>query len=104
MSEEKQFLVLGYDSKDEEAFNRRLAMREAHIALASKHKDSGNLLYAAAILDEQGEMCGSIMVTDFDSRDKLEDWLRVEPYVTGKVWEKIKVIPCKVGPMFALGS
>ena len=25
---------------------------------------------------------------------------RVEPYVTGKVWEKIEIKPCKVGPMF----
>jgi len=41
-------------------------------------------------------MNGSIYIVDFLSRKELDKWLKVEPYVTGKVWEKIDIIPCKV--------
>ena len=32
-----QFLILGYDGKDENALNRRMAVREAHLELAHKN-------------------------------------------------------------------
>ena len=31
----------------------------------------------------------------------LERRLAAEPYVTGKVWERVEVRPCRVGPSFA---
>jgi len=96
-----QFLILGYDGKDKGALNRRLAVRDAHLALADKKHKSGNLLYAVAMLDEQGTMCGSMLVTEYSTRMELNKWLEIEPYVTGKVWERVEVIPCKVGPTFA---
>jgi uncharacterized protein YciI len=96
-----QFLILGYDGKDKEALNRRLAVREAHLALADKKYESGNLLYAVAMLDEQGTMCGSMLVTEYPTRQELDQWLKIEPYITGKVWEKVEIFPCKVGPTFA---
>lgn len=95
-----QFLVLGYDGKDSDALNRRLAAREAHIALGDRLRDSGNLLYGVAMLTEQGTMCGSMLVADFESRAELDKWLEIEPYITGKVWERFEVIPCKIGPSF----
>jgi len=45
-------------------------------------------------------MIGSVLIVDFPSRDALDEWLKVEPYVIGNVWDKIQVKPCKVGPMF----
>ncbi len=95
-----QFIVLGYDGKDPDALNRRLAVRAAHIALGDKLRDSGNLLYGAAMLTHEGKMCGSALIAEFESREKLDEWLKVEPYVTGRVWERIEVIPAKVGPSF----
>jgi hypothetical protein len=95
-----QFLVLGYDGKDDQALERRLAVREAHIALGDKMRDAGKMLYGAAILDDQGKMTGSVLICQFDSRAELDDWLKTEPYVTGKVWQKIEVQTCKVGPSF----
>ena len=32
--------------------------------------------------------------------EQLDAWLAAEPYVTGKVWENIQIIPCKISPMF----
>lgn len=95
-----QFLVLGYDGKDSEALQRRLAVRDAHVALGDELRDSGNLLYGVAMLDDSDQMCGSMLIAEFENRQELDRWLEEEPYVTGKVWERIEVIPCKVGPSF----
>lgn len=95
-----QFLVLGYDHRGDEGLRRRLAARDSHLAGAEMMQASGNLLYGVAMLDEQGRMCGSVLVTEFDSRADLDSWLEREPYMTGKVWREVNVMPCKVGPNF----
>lgn len=81
--------------------NRRLAAREAHLALGDRMRAAGEMLYGAAILDDSGRMVGSALVMDFPSRRDLDRWLEGEPYVLGKVWERIEVRPCKVGEAFA---
>jgi uncharacterized protein len=95
-----QFLVLGYDGDDEGALDRRLAVRQAHLAQADQLTDAGHLLYAVAILDDDGKMAGSAMVLDFPSRTELDAWLEVEPYVTGDVWRRVEVSGCRPGPRF----
>lgn len=95
-----QFIVTGYDAKDEKALERRLAAREKHMALVQEMKEKGNDLYAAAILNEEGNMAGSVMIVQFESREELDKWLEIEPYIVEKVWEKIEVTPCKVPPIF----
>lgn len=96
-----QFLLTGWDGTDAEAPARRAAARQAHLDLGDRMIASGELLYAAAILDDRGGMIGSSMVCEFSSRAALDAWLEKEPYVTGNVWQKIEVRPCKVGPSFA---
>jgi len=93
-----QFLVTGHDARDSR--ERRLMLREEHIALARKLQAAGNLLYGVAMLDDEGQPCGSVLVAEFESRAGLDEWLGREPYVTGKVWERVEVKYCRVGPMF----
>ena len=78
-----------------------MAVREKHIALGDEMRDRGELLYAVAMLDDAGKMIGSVLVVEFASREKLDAWLKVEPYVTGDVWRNIEVVPGRVGPSFA---
>jgi uncharacterized protein YciI len=95
-----QYIITGYDGTDENAIDRRLMAREEHLkSVESRHKE-GQHLYGAAILDEEGKMIGSMMVVDYPSREALDDWLKVEPYVVGNVWQKIDIKPCKVAPIF----
>lgn len=96
-----EFLVIAYDGKDDRAIERRLAARSAHLELVNKFIADGNFLYGTAILDENDKMIGTTLVCDFPSRAHLDAWLEVEPYVTGKVWQKIEVHRCKSGPAFA---
>jgi uncharacterized protein YciI len=95
-----QFIVTGYDGKDEGALERRLAAREAHLKLVEEMVQKGKYLFATAILDDSEKMIGSVMIVDFSSRAELDEWLKTEPYVIGKVWDEIDVKPCKVPPTF----
>lgn len=96
-----QFLVIGRDGMDEQALARRMAARDHHLTLAQQMKDKGELLYAAALLDEDGRMTGSAMIVAFEDRSTLDAWLEIEPYLTGDVWRSVEVTPCAV-PAFIL--
>jgi uncharacterized protein YciI len=96
-----QFIVTGYDGSDVQALDRRMAVREAHIRAGDQMRDRGELLYAVALLNDEDKMTGSVCIVEFPSRAELDQWLNVEPYVTGKVWQKIEIRPCRVGPSFA---
>ncbi|OGK62971.1 hypothetical protein A2334_01920 [Candidatus Roizmanbacteria bacterium RIFOXYB2_FULL_38_10] len=91
-----QFLVIGKDGTDEKATDRRLAARKAHLALGDKMEASGNRWYGCVILDDNGQMIGSMAVMDFPSESEFQTWLKNEPYVKGKVWKTIEVYKCNV--------
>ena len=95
------FLVTAFDGDDIGAMARRLAVRERHLEGVKKLIKERRHLYAAAILDDEKNMIGSVMIVDYPSRKALEDeWLKSEPYVTGGVWKKIDVRPCEVPDFF----
>ncbi len=95
-----QYLLIAYDGTDPEAPSRRMAARPAHLELGAKLRDEGKLLFGIAILDGTEKMIGSMFVGEFASRAELDQWLAIEPYVTGGVWKQIEVQPCRVGPSF----
>ncbi|GAA3325292.1 hypothetical protein GCM10020331_056570 [Ectobacillus funiculus] len=45
-------------------------------------------------------MIGSMMIVDYPSREELDNWLKVEPYVVGNVWQKLEIQPCRVAATF----
>ncbi|MGB7061481.1 MAG: YciI family protein [Candidatus Zixiibacteriota bacterium] len=97
-----QFIVIAYDGTDEKALERRLTVREAHLKSAKEMVDSGKWVYAAGILSDDGKMIGSMIICDFPSRDQLEqEWLKEEPYVTGKVWKTVNVNRAQVAAFCA---
>jgi uncharacterized protein len=95
-----QFVVIGHDYTDEDALNRRMAVRDAHLKVCADSVAAGTQLIGAAMMDESGKMNGSVMIMNFPDRAALDDWLAREPYVTGKVWERVEVTPCKVPDTF----
>ncbi len=87
----EQYLITALDFTDETALERRLAAREQHLAGAKKLKAGNNLIIAGAMLNDEGKMTGSTMIVQFENRGDLDNWLENDPYVKGKVWEKIDV-------------
>ncbi|MBL3677104.1 MAG: hypothetical protein JKP92_06340 [Alphaproteobacteria bacterium] len=96
-----QFLIIAHDGTDPEAADRRAAARPAHIARGDAQVRTGEQVFGAALLCDEGEMIGSVMVVEAPDRAALDAWLAAEPYVTGDVWRDIQVTPCRVGPSFA---
>ena len=94
------YLILGFDGTDEEALARRLAVRQQHIALADKMIDKGKKIYGAGILNEKGEMCGSIIVGNFETREDLDEYLSQEPYKNSNVWKTLDVYELQPGPRY----
>jgi uncharacterized protein YciI len=95
-----QFLVTGRDGDDADALARRMAARAAHLELGDRMVAAGRHLFAVALLNDSGTMIGSVLIVDFASRVELDEWLAVEPYVTGDVWRSVDVQPVRVGPSF----
>ena len=96
-----QFIVTGYDGKDDDALDRRMVARDAHLKVAKKMADNGKWLYAAAIINEKDQMAGSVIICEFDSKESLKkEWLDNEPYILGEVWEKVEIMRAQVPKLF----
>lgn len=95
-----QFIVTAWDYKDSDALRRRMDVREEHLSLVVKMKEEGHDLFAAAMINDKGDLIGSTMIMDFDSKEELDRWLEKEPYVTNKVWEDINVQECRIPDLF----
>lgn len=90
-----QFLIIGLDGIDDGAAKRRDLARGAHIKLGDELLASGNMWYGAALLNDNGEMNGSMLMVNFPSEDDLNQWLAEEPYMLGQVWKTLQVYKCK---------
>ena len=95
-----QFAIIAYDGDDNEALNRRMAVRDQHIALSDQLLSSGNGLFGGAILDEESRMVGTVKIVQFDTEEEFQKYMDSEPFVTGGVWKNIEVLPFKMGPSY----
>lgn len=91
----KQFLITAFDFTDPLALQRRLSARPQHFEMMKKLRISDNFVFGGAMLDEEGNMCGSSLVVQFDNNLLLSAWLAEEPYLLLKVWEKVDIKPFK---------
>ena len=94
------FVVNGYDFTDDKALERRMSVREQHMATILEMKNSGKIVFAAAKIDKKGNMCGSTIYLEVESEDEVERYLDKEVYISGKVWDKVTVEICKIPPLF----
>lgn len=86
-----QFVITAYDGTDPEAATRRSVARPAHLERAAEAKSAGHFIAGGAILNDSGDMIGSTLYVEFESRNQLEQWIAGDPYVTGGVWKEISI-------------
>lgn len=91
-----QYLIYAKDYTDASALNRRMAARPAHFDGIKALKARGCFIFGGAMLDGAGKMIGSTIVLQFPSQVEFDAWYAAEPYITGKVWEKIEIHPYKL--------
>jgi len=90
------FVVHAYDYTDGQAFQRRMAARPTHFEGARDLKAAGHFVMGGALLGTDNKMIGSMMVLDFEDDAQMSQWRDNEPYITGKVWEKIDIKPFRM--------
>lgn len=91
-----QFLLIAHDGTDANALNRRMAARPAHLERIEEMKKSGEFLFGGAILSDEGQMIGSMVVYEFPDRAAMDSRMSDEPYIVGKVWEKVEIKPYRL--------
>ncbi len=91
-----QFLLTAYDGTDDQAPERRMKVRADHLEKVDKMIKEGVLLLGGAILSDDGKMIGSMIVYEFPDRQTLDERLKDEPYINGKVWQKINIRPFRL--------
>ena len=92
----KQYLITGYDYTDAGALQRRMNVRPHHLDGAKLLKENGNFIIGGAILNDEGQMAGSVMIMQFETEEELETWKQSEPYITQNIWESVDIKPFKV--------
>ncbi|KAK9765912.1 hypothetical protein K7432_005380 [Basidiobolus ranarum] len=99
----RQFLVIAKDFSDKEALSRRMASREEHLDNARELYSVDTILAGGAIFSEEGEngkMIGSCLVYEAENSEAVKKMIAKDPYIKGKVWDKIDIYPLKLALPF----
>jgi uncharacterized protein YciI len=91
-----QFLLLAYDGTDSEALDRRMKARPEHLEKIAVLKKKGEFLLGGAILDDNGQMIGSMIIYEFPDRAALDMSLKKEPYIVQGVWKTVEIKPYRL--------
>ena len=86
------FVVINHDRSN--SLELRLATREAHLAYL--RDQSLPLKIAGPILSNAGEMAGSILVFEADSRDQVQAVADNDPYRLVGLFERSEIMGWKV--------
>ena len=93
-----QFVITAYDGKG--MLEKRMEVRPRHLEGMERLKK--HLVCAGGLLDEAGNLKGSVLVMEFQNREEVDEYLAGEIYVQEHVWEKITVERMNV--VYALGE
>jgi uncharacterized protein YciI len=91
-----QYVIIAKDGTDAGALDRRMAARPVHLAGAKKLKAADQFVVGGAILNNAGQMEGSVMIVQFETEEQFREWYEQEPYITAGVWKTIEVKPFRV--------
>lgn len=92
----QQYVIIAQDGTDANALDRRMEVRSKHLEGAKQLKAANNFVLGGAMLNEDGKMCGSVMIVQFETKEEFDHWYANEPYILGGVWKVIEVKPFKV--------
>ncbi|WP_224824245.1 YciI family protein [Cognatishimia sp. MH4019] len=70
------------------ALEVRKANRDAHLAYI---KSSGVVAQAGPFLDENGQMCGSLLILDVETLSEAQDWAAQDPYALAELFESVSI-------------
>lgn len=93
------YAIISEDIQD--SLEKRLSVREKHLARLQKLSHQGRLIIAgphpAIDTNEPGSagFSGSLVIAEFDSLEEAQRWADKDPYVSAGVYHKVLVKPFK---------
>jgi len=69
----------------------RMATREAHLAYVRPQMEK--LKLGGPMLDENGDMAGSLMIIDVADRAEAEAFSANDPYTKAGLWQRVEITP-----------
>lgn len=82
------FIILAYDKPNSEGL--RAALRSQHLAYLCARE--GQMLAGGAVLDEDGNAIGGMIVVDTEDRAAAERFVSNDPFTTGGVFGSIQIL------------
>ena len=74
------------------ALQTRLDNRAAHL----EHIDtSGVVFQAGPLLDDDGGMCGSLVILDVETMAQAQEWADADPYAKAGLFENVELVAWK---------
>lgn len=70
------------------ALNVRLATRDAHLAYLNA---SSVIDFAGPLLNEDGDLCGSLLVLEVETLSEAQDWAAGDPYAQAGLFEDVRI-------------
>ena len=83
------------------SLEKRLSVREQHIARLNELKDQGRLIIAGphpaidSLDPGDAGFTGSLIIAEFDSHESAQAWADEDPYIAAGVYENVIVKPFK---------
>lgn len=74
------------------ALQTRIETRDAHLAYI---RETGVVLMAGPLLDDQEQMCGSLVNLDVEDMAAAEDWVANDPYGAAGLFESVELTQWK---------
>ncbi len=91
-------IVIGWDSAEEGALARRMAVRPRHLDVIQAWARDGRLACAGPLLKGWGgDPAGSVMI--LSDQASAEAYLREEPFSAEGVWVRREARPYRIAPL-----
>ncbi len=74
------------------ALQIRKDTRDAHLAYID---ETGVVSQAGPLLDDSGDMCGSLIILDVDDKDAAQTWANGDPYAAAGLFSSVELIAWK---------
>lgn len=71
----------------------RMGAREAHLAYVRGF--GGQMKLAGPLLDDKGDMAGSLIIIDLEDQAAAEAFSANDPYTKAGLWERVDIKPFK---------
>ena len=94
------YTLIGRDRED--GLEHRMAHRPAHLEHMARLDAEGCVRYGGPLLNEQGEMAGSLIIIEADDLESARATYGEDPYIIHGVFEDFDIVETK--PIFPRGN